>query len=68
MVCSTQIFQNLALYLDFEEAKTIYVLKVLIRGYGGSWRLLPVNWYLNFDLYSVTGVWYIYVWNFGSLS
>ena len=31
---------TLALYLDFEGAKNIYVLEVLIWGFGGHWRFL----------------------------
>ena len=32
--------QNFALYLDFESAKIVHVLKVLSWGYEGCWRFL----------------------------
>ena len=40
------MIQILALYLDFEGAKTIHVFKVLIVGFGGCWRFLNVVWNL----------------------
>ena len=58
----------LALYLDFEGEKNIHVLKVLIWGFGGHWRLLIVVWDLDLDLDMVTGLWYTHVLIFGSLS
>ena len=33
LVFDTPMIQNLALYLDFEDAKTIHVFKVLIWGF-----------------------------------
>ena len=35
-VFDTPLFEILALYLDFESAKNIHVLEVLIWGFGGS--------------------------------
>ena len=40
MVYDTPIFRILALYLDFEGAKNINVLYVLILGFGGCWIFL----------------------------
>ena len=48
------IIPILALYLDFEGAKNIHVLNVLIWGFGGGWRFLTVVWYLDLDLDMVT--------------
>merc|ERR1711954_347954 len=57
----------LALYLDFEGAKNIYVLKVLIWGFGGHWRFLTGIWHLDIDLDMVIGLLYTYDPNFGSI-
>ena len=45
----------LALYLDFEGAKNIHVLEVLIWGFEGRWRFLTGVWHLDLDLYMVSG-------------
>ena len=45
-----------ALYLDFEGAKHIHVLKVLIWGFRGCWRFLTGDWHLDLDLDMVTGL------------
>ena len=58
----------LALYLDFECAKNINVLQVLIWGFGGGWRFLTRVWHLDLDLDMVTGLYYTNNSNFGSLS
>ena len=50
------MIQILALYLDFEGAKNIHVLKVLIWGFGGRWRILTGVWHLDLDLDMVTGL------------
>ena len=50
------MIQILALYLDFEGAKNIRVLKVLIWGFGGHWIFLTWVWYLDPDLDMVTSV------------
>ena len=39
----------LTLYLDFECAKNINVLWVLIWGFGGRWRFLAGVWHLDLD-------------------
>ena len=62
------MIQILALYLDFEGAKNIYVLCVLIWSFGGRWRFLTGVWHLDLDLAMVTSLWYIPVPNSGSLS
>ena len=66
-LCYTYIL-NLALYLDFEGAKNIHVLNVLICGFGGGWRLLTGVWDHDLDLDMVTGLCHTYFPNFGSLS
>ena len=40
LVYDTPMIQILALYLDFEDEKKIYVLLVMIWGFGGWWRFL----------------------------
>ena len=62
------MIQILAPYLDFEGAKNINVLQVIIWGFGGHRRLLTGVWYLYLDLDMVAGLRYTYVLNFGSLS
>ena len=54
LVVDTPMFRILALYLDFEVAKYIQVLKVLICGSGGCWRFLTGAWHLDLDLNIVT--------------
>ena len=44
------MIQILALSLDFEGAKNIQVLEVLISGFGGCWRFLTGVWHLDLDL------------------
>ena len=44
------MIQILALYLDFEGAKNIHVLKVLIWGFGWCWRFLTWFLHLGHDL------------------
>ena len=46
----------LALYLDFEGTKNIYVLLVLILGFGERWKFLTGVWHLDLDLDMVTGL------------
>ena len=50
------MFQILGLYLDFEGAKNIHVLQVLIWGFGGCWRFLTVVWQLGLDLDIAAGL------------
>ena len=68
LVFATPIFRILALCLDFEGAKDISVLNVLIWGFGGGWRFLTGVWHLDLDLDMVTGRYYTYILNFDSLS
>ena len=56
LVFYTSIFQILYQYLDFEGAKNIHVLEVLIWGFRGCWRLLIGVWHLDVDLDIVTGL------------
>ena len=62
------MFRILALYLNFEGAKNIHVIKVLIWGSEEHWRVLTGVWHLDLDWDRVTGLWYTGVPNFGSLS
>ena len=50
------MIQISALYLEFEGAKNIHVLHVLIWGFGGRWRFLVVGWHLDLDLDIVKGL------------
>ena len=68
LVFGTPMFQILALYLDFEGAKNIYVLQVWICGFGGCWRFLTGVWHHDLDLDMATGLWYSHDLNFWSLS
>ena len=56
LVFDILMIRILALYLDFEGAKNIHVLKVLIWGFGGRWRLLTGVWHLDLDLDMFTGL------------
>ena len=56
MVFDIPMIQILALYLDFEGAKNIHVLEVLIWGFGGCWRFLTGVWLLNIDLDMAIGL------------
>ena len=50
------MIQILALYLDFEGAKNIHVLEVIIWGFGGCWRFLTGAWHLYLNLDMVAGL------------
>ena len=50
LVFDTPMIRMLALYLGFEGAKKINVLKVLIFGFGGGDRFLTWVWHLDLDL------------------
>ena len=50
LVFDTNMFKKLALCLDFEGAKNMGVLWVLICSFGGHWRFLTRVWHLDFDL------------------
>ena len=56
LVFDTSIFQIWTLYLDFEGAKNIHLLEVLIWGFGGRWGFLTGVWHLDLDLDMVTGL------------
>ena len=56
LVFVRSMFQILAPYLDFEGAKNIHVLRVLIWSFGGRWRFLTGVWHLDLYLYMVTGL------------
>ena len=61
MVFDSPMFQIFVLYIDFECAKNIiYVLLVLILGFGGLWRFLIGVW--NLDLDMVTGLYSVLVY------
>ena len=62
------MFLILAVYLDFEGAKNIHVLSVLIWGFDGGWRFLTGVKHLNLDLDIISGFLYTGNLNFGSLS
>ena len=62
------MFWSLALPLDFEGAKNIHVLLVLIWGFGGHWRFLTGVWHPDIDLDLITGLCYTHIPNFGYLS
>ena len=49
------MFLILALFLGFEGAKNIYILKVLIWGFGGLWRFLTGVLHSDIDFDMVTG-------------
>ena len=67
LVFDTSMIQILALYPDFQGARNIHILQVLIRGFGGHWRFLTGVWHLDLDMNMVTGLWYNHDPNFGSL-
>ena len=50
------MFQIVALYLDFEGAKNIHVLQVLIGGFGGGLKFLTRVWHLDLDMNKVIGL------------
>merc|ERR1711954_422343 len=54
LVFATPMIQILPLYLDFEGAKNIYVLSVLIWGFGGCWRFLT-----GFGILILIWIWYL---------
>merc|ERR1711954_344761 len=63
----TLIFRILALYFDFEGAKIIHVLQVLIWDFGGCWRYLTGVLHPDIDLDMGTGLWYNHIPKFDSL-
>ena len=67
LIFATPMFWTLALRLDFEGAKNIQVLQVLIWGIGRHCRFLTGVWHLDLDLDMVPGLWYTDDPNFGSI-
>ena len=63
----TLMIQSWHFYFDFEGAKKLHVLQVLILDFGGCWRFLTGVWDHVPDLDMVTYLWWTYVPNFGSL-
>ena len=57
----------MGLHLDFEGAKNIHVLYVLIWGFVGQWRFLTGVWHLDLDLDKFSGLRYTNVLNFDSV-
>ena len=56
LLFDTPMIQIWALYLDFEGAKKINVLQVLILGFGGCCRFVTGVWNLDLYLDMVTGL------------
>ena len=52
----TPIFLIMALYLNFEGAKNIHVLQILIWSFQGCWMFMTGVWYLDLDFDMVTGI------------
>ena len=68
LVFDTPIFQNSAPYLDFEGAKNIHVLQVMIWIFGGCWWVLTGGLHPDIDLNMFIGLWLNHNPNFCSLS
>ena len=68
LVSNIPMIRILALYLNFEGAKNIHVLWVLIWDFEECWKILTGAWHLNLDLDIVTVLLCIHIPNFGSLS
>merc|ERR1711954_615366 len=60
LVFDKPIIRIFALYLDFEGAKNIHVLQVLIWGLGGRWRFLTGVLHLDLDLDMVRNLAWIF--------
>ena len=56
LVFDATMIQILALYLDFEGAKKIPILQVLIWDFKGGWRFMSGVWHLDLDLNMATGL------------
>ena len=54
-------------YIDFEGAKNIHVLQVLIWGFGWGWWFLTGVWHLELDFDIVNGLQFVHFLNFDSL-
>ena len=63
-IFDTPMLRIVAVCIDFEVAKSIYVLYVLIRALRIPEVPLTGIWNLDLDLDTVTGLWYTLVPNF----
>ena len=61
LVFNTPMIKIFALYLDFEGTKKIYVLLVLIWGFGRYWRFLIGVCHLDQDSWRILILWQIYI-------
>ena len=57
----------MVLFSDFEGAKNIHVVYVLMWVFGGRWVCLTGVWHLDLDLDMVTSLYYTNDLDFGSL-
>ena len=67
MIFGTPLFEILAFYLDFEGAKNIHVLQVVLWGFGGCWRFMTGVLHPHIDLDMVSDLLYSIIQNFGSI-
>ena len=67
MVFDIPMIQILVLFSDFEGAKNIHVVYVLMWVFGGRWVCLTGVWHLDLDLDMVTSLYYTNDLDFGSL-
>ena len=67
LVFDISLIQILALSLDFEGAKNIHILQVIIWSFSWVWRLLIGVWHLGLHLDMVNGLCYTYIPNFGTV-
>ena len=68
LIFDTPMIWIWAFYLDFEGAKNIHVLYVLIWSFGGPWRFMTGVLQPYIDLDMVAGFWHTHDPNLGSLS
>ena len=68
LVFDTPMLQIVDVYLDFEDVQNIHVLWVLTLGLQGCWRFQTGVMDLYFNLYLLTGLWYTYNPNIGSVA
>ena len=68
VVFDMPMIKVLALYLNFEDAKNIHALQVLILGFGGCWSFLTRVQHLGLDSDMVSGLWYTNDPNFDCIS
>merc|ERR1711954_377398 len=63
LVFGKPMFKILALYLDFEDAKNIHGLQVMICSIGGCWRFLTGVLHPDIDLNMFIGLWCTHILN-----